>query len=206
MTKATHNRRIRQRCFIHITFERHFKNNSYLRPFLVNMIPTKILTEYNYHHTLKMPSRLPNFQISNFLTNNTVPIPLSSLTDPNCPICLVAFDAPPTTHVHPDHLDGLPDYAVRIYNRSPCFHVFGRRCLEAHIRSGTPWSHTCPLCRAEWFPAPHSGRREALINIESALMGLARVDVRDEEIGREVANVERALLRVREVLYGWRWI
>ncbi|KAF2727407.1 hypothetical protein EJ04DRAFT_451398, partial [Polyplosphaeria fusca] len=32
-----------------------------------------------------------------------------------------------------------------------CGHVFGRRCLEHHLKSNRAWSNTCPLCRAKWY-------------------------------------------------------
>lgn len=74
------------------------------------------------------------------------------------------------------------------------------------MRGGQPWSHTCPICRAEWFPAPNAGRREVLAATEIALDALARIDAADVEVRAEVERVEEALRRIREVLYGSRWI
>jgi hypothetical protein len=158
-----------------------------------------------------MPHQIPDFQISHFLTLNTVPTPLSSLShasprDRECPICHNAYADPPTGYVHPDIGDGESEYAVQVQNRGSCAHIFGRRCIEAHIRSGNPWSHTCPLCRAEWFPAPSGGRGVVLGEIEGALSRLARVNVQDEGVRSELEAVDRALVRMREVLRRRRWI
>ena len=62
------------------------------------------------------------------------------------------------------------------------------------------------MCRREWFPAPNGGRTEVLGHVERALNGLAGLEVRDQQVRREVDDVERALRRVREVMYGNRWI
>lgn len=43
-------------------------------------------------------------------------------------------------------------------------------------------------------------------NIERALNGLGNIDVRDAQVRREIDNVEAAMRRIREVLYGNRWI
>jgi hypothetical protein len=158
-----------------------------------------------------MPHQIPDFQISHFLTSNTVPTPLTSLSHPSprdreCPICHNAYADPPTGYLHPDIGDGESEYAVQVQNRGLCAHIFGRRCIEAHIRCGNPWSHTCPLCRAEWFPAPSGGRGLVLGEVEGALSRLARVDVQDGGVRSELEAVDRALVRIREVLRGHRWI
>ncbi|KAF1842276.1 uncharacterized protein K460DRAFT_370259 [Cucurbitaria berberidis CBS 394.84] len=130
---------------------------------------------------------------------HTVPLPLTSLPrsspeDLRCPICYTPYANPPTGYVHPDLGAGLPEYAVQIRNRGACEHVFGRSCIESHIRRGNPWSHTCPLCRVEWFPAPNGGRRTVLNDVEIARDGLSRVDVHDEQVRGEL----EAVARVRE--------
>jgi hypothetical protein len=43
-------------------------------------------------------------------------------------------------------------------------------------------------------------------NVETALNTLARVEVRDVQVMREMDDVERAIRRIREGLYGNRWI
>jgi thiol-disulfide isomerase/thioredoxin len=69
-----------------------------------------------------------------------------------------------------------------------------------------PWSHTCPKCREEWFPAPSRSRAEMLGNLERALNGLANIEVVDEQVRSEIDDVERAVSGVREMLYRNRWI
>jgi hypothetical protein len=154
---------------------------------------------------------MPKFQISHFLTANTIPLSLTSLptaspADRECPICHNAYAEPPASYVHPDISDDKEEYALQVQNRGACRHIFGRRCIEAHIRSGNPWSHTCPLCRAEWFPAPGGGRGQVLGEVEGALTRLARIDVRDEGAMAELEAIDQALVRIRAVLYGHRWI
>ena len=158
-----------------------------------------------------MPNRIPEFQISHFLSAHTVPLALASLPsnspqDQRCPICHNPYTCPSADHVHPLYPPGPLEYAVQIHDRGACAHIFGRRCIESHIRSGKPWSHTCPICRAQWFPAPNRARTAVLEEVESARNGLARMDLHDEVLRVEVEAVDRALERIREVLYGQRWI
>jgi hypothetical protein len=61
-------------------------------------------------------------------------------------------------------------------------------------------------CAEEWFPAPNRGRVDVLSNLESALNVLADLEVRDAQVRREVDHVERALGRIRDVMYENRWI
>lgn len=157
-----------------------------------------------------MPNRIPHFQMSNFLRHNTTPIPLSSIrltgsTDSHCPICKNPYSDPPSDSVHPEIGADVPEYAVKVCHR-PCSHVFGRHCLEQHIRAGMPWSHTCPLCRAVWFNAPNVGRQQVLREIEDGLMRLARVEIQEPDVRMELDDVEQALERIRDVLYEQRWI
>jgi hypothetical protein len=155
-----------------------------------------------------MPNSIPDFQIQNFLSRQTIPLPVYSLPngsphDQECAICRVFYADPPTTHVHPDFPSSGKEYACQV---RACKHIFGRRCLERHIRGIMPWSHTCPTCRKELFPAPNKGRSDMLASLERALTGLANIEVRDVQVRREIDDVERAMRRVREVLYGNRWI
>ncbi|KAJ4984821.1 SET domain-containing protein [Stagonosporopsis vannaccii] len=150
-----------------------------------------------------MPNNIPEFQIADFLTKYTKPLLRSDLTLTNgtnteCFICHTPYADPPQNYVHPDLPDGDEEYAVQIQNRSECKHIFGRRCLEQHIRGGNPWSHTCPLCRTEWFPAPNSARRDMLVEIERTLMVLAALDIVGGHARQELGQVEVALERIRE--------
>lgn len=46
------------------------------------------------------------------------------------------------------------DYPASPYLRRPgsqCHHVFGRICIERHIRSGQWYSSRCPVCREQWI-------------------------------------------------------
>lgn len=158
-----------------------------------------------------MPNHIPNFQIANFLAMSTKPLQLADIhssanADTECPICHNPYTEPPHGYVHPDLPDDTEEYAVQIENRSLCKHIIGRRCLEHHLRGGNPWSHTCPLCRTEWFPAPNSRRRQILIEVERTLNSLAAMDPEDEQARQELGQVEVALERIREALYESRWI
>ena len=62
------------------------------------------------------------------------------------------------------------------------------------------------MCRTEWFPAPSRGRADVLAGIDDALNVLAGLEVGVDGVRREVEGVERGLGRIREVLYGNRWI
>lgn len=178
---------------------------------------TSSFAEQNHHQLIyslqvpSMPNQIPNFQISHFLSTQTIPLLLTSLPrsspeDRTCPICHDPYASPPRDYVHPDIGAGHAEYAVQVRNRGTCRHIFGRRCIETHIRGGNPWSHTCPICRVEWFPSPNLGRSVVLRDVESAMIMLAGVYVDDEQVRRELEEVDRALERIREVLYGYRWI
>jgi hypothetical protein len=67
-------------------------------------------------------------------------------SDQECPICHELF---------PEFdYDGSQDYPVSQWLRRPgsqCEHIFGRICIERHIRSGEYYSMRCPICREQWF-------------------------------------------------------
>jgi hypothetical protein len=159
-----------------------------------------------------MPNSIPELQIANFLATNTKPLELRDVASANddagtdCPICHNPYADPPQNYVHPDLPGDEEEYAVQIENRGECTHIFGRRCLEHHIRGGNPWSHTCPLCRSDWFPAPNAGRQEMLLNVERTLTNLAAMEQIDEHTRQELGQVEVALGRIRDALYESRWI
>lgn len=158
-----------------------------------------------------MPNNIPRFQIANFLATNTKALELTKLSsktnaEAECPICHAPYANPPQDYVHPDLPEDEEEYAVQISNRGDCVHIFGRRCLEYHIRGGNPWSHTCPLCRVEWFPAPNARRQEMLLEVERMLTTLAAIDLVDERARLELIQVEVALDRIRGALYESRWI
>lgn len=158
-----------------------------------------------------MPNNIPEFQIANFLATNTKALErldLSSTidTEAECPICHNPYADPPQGYVQPDLPEDVEEYAVQIHNRSECTHTFGRHCLEHHIRGGNPWSHTCLLCRTNWFPAPNAGRQEILMEVERTLTALAAMELVDGRARQELGQVEVALGRIREALYESRWI
>ncbi|KAJ4984820.1 hypothetical protein SVAN01_09693 [Stagonosporopsis vannaccii] len=88
----------------------------------------------------------------------TTPLPLSLIapSDRGCSICLEPYIEP--LH-HASTQEGQQgECAVRVElvaeasgPRRCCGHVFGKRCLEAHLRSSGPWKRRCPLCRVPWF-------------------------------------------------------
>lgn len=91
-----------------------------------------------------MPSTIPVFHIANFLATNTKPLKLKDIvltTDDagtDCPICHNSYADPPQNYVHPDLPEDEDEYAVQIENRGDCTHIFGRHCLEHHMRGGNP--------------------------------------------------------------------
>lgn len=91
----------------------------------------------------------------------TTPLSLESL-DPDsrkCPICKEPYAEYQASSTESDK-DAL-EWAIRVDmlaaidgQRRCCGHVFGKRCLQAHIKSPTPWHNKCPLCRSTWFTQP----------------------------------------------------
>jgi hypothetical protein len=68
--------------------------------------------------------------------------PKDLLDHKDCPICYYPY--------HIGEYDYLDEVPVRI---EPCGHIFGRRCLEAHINNtGAAYRNKCPYCRALLFP------------------------------------------------------
>lgn len=66
--------------------------------------------------------------------------------DSTCPICLDPYE------VYDDNQD--TDYPASPSLHRPdslCRHVFGRICIETHIRSGQRYSTRCPTCREQWI-------------------------------------------------------
>ncbi|KAF2823203.1 hypothetical protein CC86DRAFT_421961 [Ophiobolus disseminans] len=69
--------------------------------------------------------------------------------DQTCPLCLESYPAD-----QGPELDPQGDYPAR--TRTPrqgmqCQHVFGRLCIERHVRSGQSYGNRCPMCRERWF-------------------------------------------------------
>jgi hypothetical protein len=129
---------------------------------------------------VNMPNAIPDSQIRDFLATNTKPVVPTDSADIECPICQIPYASPPQIAVHPDLPSGEEEYAVKIQNKAECRHIFGRRCLEDHIRSGKPWSHKCPFCRTGWFPAPNGTGEDA------------REEVDWERVYTILADAERA--------------
>jgi hypothetical protein len=72
-------------------------------------------------------------------------IPTTSI-DIDCPICHEPY---------PEYDQGTAtDYAVWPTERQEdtrCRHIFGRLCIEQHVRSGRDYSTRCPICRELWI-------------------------------------------------------
>ncbi|KAF2752152.1 hypothetical protein M011DRAFT_523003 [Sporormia fimetaria CBS 119925] len=129
-----------------------------------------------------------NPELSTYLTHLTHLTPLSPFslppTDRTCPICYEPYLPYAVLSPHPSNPQIHPEgeYPVRVRSLHPhtqCRHVFGSKCIEAHLRSQGPWCTRCPTCREEWFDWP-----------EDARWG-------DEERGRE--GVRMQLPRLREI-------
>ncbi|KAF1949956.1 hypothetical protein CC80DRAFT_554857 [Byssothecium circinans] len=163
-----------------------------------------------------MPRLFPEPVLQNFLTHHTHALPLSSLPEDDplslqCPICHNPYSAQDPSYLHPLSPISLSDpegteYPVQVKDRGTCRHIFGRRCIERHIRADQPWSHSCPLCRVEWFPPSVRSRTRAVVEVERALNALSRIESLDDEVRAEVRNVEGALEIIRELLYESRWM
>ncbi|KAL5424936.1 hypothetical protein PMIN06_000845 [Paraphaeosphaeria minitans] len=162
------------------------------------------------HWIKSMSYRIDESVISNFLTNHTRALRLSAFPlDPlsrQCPICRDLYHAQDPAYLHPLLPADTHEYPVQVRDRGPCNHILGRRCIERHVRAGQPWSHACPLCREEWFPAPNSARTEIVSTLDNVLGALERLEMRDEVARQEVENMEQALETIREMLYSQRWI
>lgn len=91
----------------------------------------------------------------------TTPMNLARLpNDSNtCSLCMEPYgEYIPST---PNLNDSQPEWAVRVDLAAAqdgstrcCGHIFGRRCLERHLKSAGRWHNKCPLCRAVWFTSP----------------------------------------------------
>lgn len=211
LAQHLHEHHISSPCHSNRVEAHHPQSSAIHRLFLSTSVIPTVLAYQRPSQTAQMPNNIPNFQVANFLATNTKPLLLADLAestdaDSECPICRSTYADPPQNYVHPDLPEGEAEYAVQIHNRGGCMHIFGRRCLEHHICGGNPWSHTCPLCRTEWFPAPSAGRREMLMDIERTLTALAALELVDGQARQELVQVEAALDRIREALYESRWI
>ncbi|KAF2658544.1 hypothetical protein K491DRAFT_676360 [Lophiostoma macrostomum CBS 122681] len=104
----------------------------------------------------------------------TTPVQLSTIPDsPDCAICkepLSAFDPAVRSQEqeYPVRVDiaATPTGSVRL-----CGHIFGRKCLEQHLRTKGPWSKNCPLCRRVWF----KNEEKETENTHSALSSTLRL-------------------------------
>lgn len=171
-------------------------------------LPTAIPDQHSQN--TEMSYRIDESVISNFLTNHTNALQPSMLPpDPpsrKCPICHDAYHAQDPAYLHPLLPADTPEYPVQVHERGRCRHILGRRCIERHIRAGQPWSHTCPLCRGEWFPAPNSARNPMVSTLDDVLGALERLELRDEDSRQEARNIEQALENIREFFYSQRYI
>ncbi|KAF2110519.1 hypothetical protein BDV96DRAFT_202838 [Lophiotrema nucula] len=155
-----------------------------------------------------MSYRIPSPIIQNFLEHHTCPVALSKLPHDvrSCPICKASYVDRDPKYNHPLLLNDTEEYPVRICNCGECKHVFGRRCLEQHIRAQQPWSHRCPLCRAEFFPAPSPRREQLLERVERLLNMIAARDANDEAEAQQLDEIYVAAESIRDELLGPRWI
>ncbi|KAF2255164.1 hypothetical protein BU26DRAFT_151643 [Trematosphaeria pertusa] len=105
---------------------------------------------------------------SSHLVVFTTPLPLRCLQadSRDCPICHEAYG-----DYRPGMLDlgeAQAEWAVRVdltaepdRSRRCCGHIFGRRCLEKHLRRPEPWHNKCPICRLTWFPSDNLSNHRA---------------------------------------------
>ncbi|KAF2877201.1 hypothetical protein BDV95DRAFT_481577 [Massariosphaeria phaeospora] len=98
----------------------------------------------------------------------TTPIPLSCLepSSLSCAICREPYGEYTPTSV--DLEDGRAEWAVRVDISAAhdggtrcCGHIFGRRCLEKHLRTAGAWHNKCPICRAVWFSYARSDTNQS---------------------------------------------
>lgn len=155
-----------------------------------------------------MPNRITNDKIQNFLARNTIPLSLSILPPSliACPICSTPYSEQDPSYVHPLIPPDGPEYPIQVIKCGGCNHIIGRRCIEKSVRAGQPWSHTCPICREEWFVPPHSTRREILGSVRRCLNLLARIPRVRMETRGDMEEVERTLTGVEIMLMERRWI
>lgn len=72
-------------------------------------------------------------------------IPTTS-TDPDCPIC-----HEPYPEYDSDRVRDYPAWPMDRREGAQCRHVFGRICIEQHVRGGYEYSTRCPICREVWI-------------------------------------------------------
>jgi len=70
----------------------------------------------------------------------------TATTEIECPICHEPYPQYDFTQAS--------DYPAWPYERpegAQCHHIFGRLCIEEHVRGGEEYSTRCPSCREEWI-------------------------------------------------------
>lgn len=70
----------------------------------------------------------------------------TATTETECPICHEPYPQYDFTRTS--------DYPAWPYERpegAQCHHIFGRLCIEEHVRGGEEYSTRCPSCREEWI-------------------------------------------------------
>jgi len=94
----------------------------------------------------------------------TTPLRLNSadLDSSECPICREPYIDFQQPLLDPSNTEG--EWAVRVDisaardgGKRCCGHVFGRKCLERHVKGNEPWRSGCPICRAPWFTEEGNG-------------------------------------------------
>ncbi|KAF1949957.1 hypothetical protein CC80DRAFT_510145 [Byssothecium circinans] len=79
-----------------------------------------------------------------------------SVEERTCEICGTGYSSESTDLSYPVYVE--PERGPGV-----CRHIFCRRCVETLIRTNTPYSTQCPMCRAPWFRdpgSPQDGNRE----------------------------------------------
>jgi hypothetical protein len=92
---------------------------------------------------MALDTQLPEQEIQAYLALLR-PVPLSDSS--TCPLCLE-----PYADFSDDSVTDYPARPGVQWSGFQCNHVFGRVCIEQHIRSGEEYSARCPICREAWF-------------------------------------------------------
>jgi hypothetical protein len=95
----------------------------------------------------------------------TTPLKLGSidLDSPECPICREPYidfqqSLPSSNESEGEWAVRVDISAAQVGGKRCCGHIFGRRCLERHVKGNEAWRNTCPICRAPWFVTETNGR------------------------------------------------